>query len=38
MHSNRLAAINKILKVVIVAIMRKKITNLNAMLRDNADW
>jgi len=35
---NRLAAANKKPKVVIVAVMRKMITTLNAMLRDNAAW
>ena len=35
---NRLAAANKKPKVVIVAVMRKMITILNAMLRDNAAW
>lgn len=35
---NRLAATNKKPKVVIVAVMRKMITTLNAMLRDNVDW
>ena len=36
--SNRLADANKKSKVVIVAVMRKMITTLNAMLRDNAAW
>ena len=35
---NRLAATNKKPKVVIVAVMRKMITTLNAMLRDNLAW
>ena len=35
---DRLAAANKKPKVVIVAVMRKMITTLNAMLRDNAVW
>jgi transposase len=35
---NRLAATNKKSKVVIVAVMRKMITTLNAMLRDNVAW
>ena len=35
---NRLAAINKKPKVIIVAVMRKMITTLNAMVRDNAAW
>ena len=34
--SNRLADANKI--KVIIAVMRKMITTLNAMLRDNAAW
>jgi transposase len=34
--SNRLAHANK--KSIIVAVMRKMITTLNAMLRDNAAW
>ena len=34
----RLAAADKKSKVVIVAVMRKMITTLNAMLRDNAAW
>src|SRR6267154_5289105 len=36
--SNRLAHANKKSKVIIVAVMRKMITTLNAMLRDNAAW
>ena len=36
--SNRLAHANKKSKVIIVAVMRKMITTLNAMLRDNATW
>jgi transposase len=36
--SNRLAYANKKSKVIIVAVMRKMITTLNAMLRDNAAW
>jgi transposase len=35
---NRLAAADKKSKVVIVAVMRKMITTLNAMLRDKAEW
>src|SRR5215213_9630377 len=35
---NRLAAADKKSKVVIVAVMRKMITTLNAMLRDGAEW
>jgi len=35
---DRLAAAGKKAKVVIVAVMRKIITILNAMLRDNASW
>jgi transposase len=35
---NRLASADKKSKVVIVAVMRKMITTLNAMLRDNAAW
>jgi transposase len=35
---HRLAATNKKPKVVIVAVMRKMITTLNAMLRDDAVW
>ena len=34
----RLAATNKKPKVIIVAVMRKMITTLNAMLRDNVAW
>src|SRR3954454_6905142 len=34
----RLAAADKKSKVVIVAVMRKMITTLNAMLRDGAEW
>ena len=34
----RLAAADKKSKVIIVAVMRKMITTLNAMLRDNAAW
>jgi len=34
----RLAAADKSPKVVLVAVMRKMITNLNAMLRENAAW
>ena len=36
--SNRLAGADKKSKVIIVAVMRKMITTLNAMLRDNAAW
>ena len=36
--ANRLADANKKSKVIIVAVMRKMITTLNAMLRDNAAW
>jgi transposase len=36
--SNRLAGADKKSKVTIVAVMRKMITTLNAMLRDNAAW
>src|SRR6195256_1487070 len=36
--SNRLADADKKSKVIIVAVMRKMITTLNAMLRDNAAW
>ena len=36
--SNRLVGADKKSKVVIVAVMRKMITTLNAMLRDNAAW
>jgi hypothetical protein len=32
------AATNKKPKVIIVAVMRKMITTLNAMLRDNVAW
>ena len=35
---NRLTRANKKPKVIIVAVMRKMITTLNAMLRDNAQW
>jgi hypothetical protein len=35
---NRLAASKKKPKVIIVAVMRKMITTLNAMVRDNAAW
>jgi len=35
---NRLTRGNKKPKVIIVAVMRKMITTLNAMLRDNASW
>ena len=35
---NRLAAINKKPKVIIVAVMRKMITTLNATVGDNAAW
>jgi transposase len=35
---NRLAAADKKPKVVIVAVMRKMITTLNAMLRDKVEW
>lgn len=34
----RLTAANKKPKVVVVAVMRKMITTLNAMIRDNAAW
>jgi transposase len=34
----RLAAADKKSKVIIVAVMRKMITTLNAMLRDSAAW
>ena len=34
----RLAAAGKKSKVVIVAVMRKIITTLNAMVRDNVAW
>jgi predicted 3-demethylubiquinone-9 3-methyltransferase (glyoxalase superfamily) len=36
--ANRLAAANKKPKVIIVAVMRKMITTLNAMVGDNAAW
>ena len=36
--SNRLAGADKKSKVIIVAVMRKMITTLNAMLRDSAAW
>jgi transposase len=36
--TSRLAAANKKPKVIIVAVMRKMITTLNAMLRDNIAW
>ena len=36
--SQRLAAADKKSKVIIVAVMRKMITTLNAMLRDSAAW
>ena len=36
--SNRLAHANEKSKVIIDAVMRKMITTLNAMLRDNAAW
>jgi transposase len=35
---HRLAATNKKPKVIIVAVMRKMLTTLNAMLRDNVAW
>jgi transposase len=35
---HRLAATNKKPKVIIIAVMRKMITTLNAMLRDNVAW
>jgi transposase len=35
---HRLAAAGKAAKIIIVAVMRKMITTLNAMLRDNALW
>jgi transposase len=35
---NRLADADKKSKVIMVAVMRKMITTLNAMLRDNAVW
>jgi transposase len=34
----RLAAADKKSKVIMVAVMRKMITTLNAMLRDGAAW
>ena len=34
----RLAAARKKPKVILVAVMRKMITTLNAMLRDGASW
>jgi transposase len=34
----RLASAGKKPKVIIVAVMRKMITTLNAMLRDGANW
>ncbi|MGH7033680.1 MAG: IS110 family transposase, partial [Stellaceae bacterium] len=34
----RLVAKGKVPKVAIVAVMRKLIITLNAMLRDNASW
>ena len=34
----RLATAGKKPKVIIVAVMRKMITTLNAMLRDGANW
>jgi transposase len=36
--SKRLALANKKSKVIIVAVMRKMITMLNAMLRDDVEW
>jgi transposase len=36
--SKRLAIANKKSKVIIVAVMRKMVTTLNAMLRDNIEW
>ena len=36
--SKRLAAAGKKSKVIIVAVMRKMIVTLNAMLRDNTEW
>ena len=36
--SNRLAAAGKKAKVIIVAVMRKMVVTLNAMLRDNTEW
>ena len=35
---NRLAAAGKKPEVILVAVMRKMITTLNAMLRDGAGW
>ena len=35
---NRLTVAGKKPKVIIVAVMRKMITTLNAMLRDGAPW
>jgi transposase len=35
---NRLKAAGKVPKVVIVAVMRKMITMLNAMVRDDVVW
>ena len=35
---NRLVAADKKSKVIIVAVMRKMLTTLNAMLRDNTEW
>jgi transposase len=37
-YNPALTAINKKPKVIIVAVMRKMITTLNAMVRDNAAW
>jgi transposase len=37
-HHKRLASAGKKPKVIIVAVMRKMITALNAMLRDGANW
>ena len=36
--SKRLAAAGKKAKVIIVAVMRKMVVTLNAMLRDNTEW
>jgi len=36
--SNRFAAASKKSKVIIVAVIRKMIITLNAMLRDNTEW
>jgi transposase len=36
--SRRLVAAGKKAKVIIVAVMRKMIVTLNAMLRDNTEW